>query len=111
MRFRFVAFALVVCGTCLFAVPQSPAPAEPQAEAVDFDALRALDTLQQSRERQLASVARSAFCRHQKLPWQEGHGTAVSVNQLLDRGLIKRFQLFAIQDGCRRAVRDTHPIT
>jgi hypothetical protein len=37
-----------------------------QAETIDFDALRAqaavaLETLQQSRERQLASVARAAF--------------------------------------------------
>jgi hypothetical protein len=47
--------------------PQSPAPVEPQrAETIDFDALRAqaavaLETLQQSRERQLAFVARTAF--------------------------------------------------
>jgi hypothetical protein len=46
-----------------------------------------------------------------KLPWQEGYGAAVSVNQLFDRSLIKRFQLVAIQYGCRRAVRDTHPIS
>jgi hypothetical protein len=49
--------------------------------------------------------------RRQKLPRQKGYGAAISVNQLVDRSLIKRFQLFAIQDGCRRAVRDTHPIT
>jgi hypothetical protein len=46
---------------------QSPAPVEPQrAETIDFDALRAqaavaLETLQQSRERRLASAARTAF--------------------------------------------------
>ncbi|HET9176516.1 MAG TPA: hypothetical protein VFN84_09175 [Pseudolabrys sp.] len=67
MRVRLVAVALVLCGACLLTSPRSPAPAEPQpAEAIDFDALRAqaavaLETLQQSRERQLASVARSAF--------------------------------------------------
>jgi hypothetical protein len=55
------------CGACLIATPKSPAPAElQQAETIDFDALRAqaavaLETLQQSRERQLASVARAAF--------------------------------------------------
>jgi hypothetical protein len=55
--------------------PQSPV--EPQrAETIDFDALRAqaaivLERLQQSRERKLASVARSVFDCRQKLPWQE----------------------------------------
>jgi hypothetical protein len=45
-----------------------PAPAEPQqqAEAIDFDALRAppqaaLTSLQQSREARVASVASTAF--------------------------------------------------
>jgi hypothetical protein len=58
---------LLACGACLIATPKSPAPAElQQAETIDFDALRAqaavaLETLQQSRERQLASVARAAF--------------------------------------------------
>jgi hypothetical protein len=67
MRVRFVAIALVFCGAYLSATPQLPTPAEPQhAETIDFDALRAqaaaaLETLQQSRERQLASVARTAF--------------------------------------------------
>jgi hypothetical protein len=67
MRVRFAVVALVFCGACLLATPKSPVPAEPQrAETIDFDALRAqaavaLETLQQSRERQLASVARSTF--------------------------------------------------
>ena len=67
MRVLFVACALLACGACLIATPKSPAPAElQQAETIDFDALRAqaaiaLETLQQSRERQLASVARAAF--------------------------------------------------
>jgi hypothetical protein len=67
LRIRFVAVALVLCGACLLVTRQSPAPVEPQrAETIDFDALRAqtavaLETLQQSRERQLASVARTAF--------------------------------------------------
>ena len=67
MRWRLAVVTLIACGACLFATPQLPTPAEPQhVEAIDFDALRAqataaLVTLQQSRERQLASVARSAF--------------------------------------------------
>jgi hypothetical protein len=67
MRTRLVALSLAVCGACLFAVPQAPAPAVPQqAEAIDFDALHAqataaLETLQQSQERRLASVAATAF--------------------------------------------------
>jgi len=67
MCVRLVAVALALCGACLFVAPQSPAPVELQrAETVDFDALRAqaavaLETLQQSRERQLAFVARTAF--------------------------------------------------
>jgi hypothetical protein len=67
MRWRLAVVTLIACGACLFGTPQSPTPAEPQrAETIDFDALRAqaaaaLETLQQSRERQLASVARTAF--------------------------------------------------
>jgi hypothetical protein len=67
MRWRLAVVTLIACGACLFGTPQSPTPAEPQrVEAIDFDALRAqaaaaLETLQQSRERQLASVARTAF--------------------------------------------------
>jgi len=67
MRVHLVALSLAVCGACLFAVPQAPAPAEPQqAEAIDFDALRAqarvaLETLQQSQERRLASATSTAF--------------------------------------------------
>jgi hypothetical protein len=67
MRVRLVGVALVLCGAFLFTIAQSPPPAETQrAETIDFDALRAqaavaLETLQRSRERQLASVAGSAF--------------------------------------------------
>lgn len=67
MRWRLAVVTLIACGACLFATSQLPTPADPQhVEAIDFDALRAqataaLETLQQSRERQLASVARSAF--------------------------------------------------
>jgi hypothetical protein len=65
MRVRFVALVFAVCGACLFAIPQPPAPAEPQIAAaqIDFDALHiqaaaALEVLQQSHERQaiIASV-------------------------------------------------------
>ena len=66
MRWRLAVVTLIACGACLFGTPQSPTPAEPQrVEAIDFDALRAQAAaaleLQQSRERQLASVARTAF--------------------------------------------------
>jgi cytochrome c-type biogenesis protein CcmH/NrfG len=67
MRIHLVVLLLVVCGACLFAVPQLPAPAEPQqAEVIDFDALRAqataaLETLQQSQEHRLTSAASTAF--------------------------------------------------
>jgi hypothetical protein len=67
MRVRFIALTLAISGACLFAVPQPPAPAEPQqAEAIDFDALRAqataaLETLQQSHGRRVASAAFTAF--------------------------------------------------
>jgi len=67
MRLRLVAVTVIACGACLFATPQSPAPADPQqAEAIDFDALHAqaaaaLEALQQSQERRLASVATTAF--------------------------------------------------
>jgi len=67
MRVRLIALTLAVCAAGVFAVPQSPAPAEPQqAEAIDFDALRgqaaaALNALQQSHEQRVASVARTRF--------------------------------------------------
>jgi hypothetical protein len=67
MRLHLVALSLTVCGACLFAVPQAPAPADPQqVEAIDFDALRAqaraaLETLQQSQEHRLTSAASTAF--------------------------------------------------
>jgi hypothetical protein len=43
MRVRLVALTLAIAGVCLFAGSQLPAPAQAQqqAEAIDFDALRA----------------------------------------------------------------------
>ncbi|MGA7390218.1 MAG: hypothetical protein WBW99_20130 [Pseudolabrys sp.] len=67
MRIHLVALSLAVGGAYLFTVPQSLAPAEPQqAEAIDFNALRAqaraaLETLQQSQEHRLAAAASTAF--------------------------------------------------
>jgi hypothetical protein len=68
MRVRLVAMTLAIAGICLFAGSQLPAPAQPQqqAEAIDFDALRAqaqaaLSSLQQSRDARVASVASTAF--------------------------------------------------
>ena len=68
MRVRLVAVTLAIAGVCLFAGSQLPAPAQPQqqAEAIDFDALRAqaqaaLTSLQQSRDARVASVASTAF--------------------------------------------------
>ena len=64
MRVRLVALTLAIAGVCLFAGSQLPAPAQPQqqAEAIDFDALRAqaqaaLTSLQQSRDARVASTA------------------------------------------------------
>ena len=68
MRVRLVALTLAIAGVCVFAGSQLPAPAQPQqqAEAIDFDALRAqaqaaLTSLQQSRDARVASVASTAF--------------------------------------------------
>ena len=67
MRVRLIALAVAACAACFFAVPQPPAPAEPQrAAGIDFDALRAQATvamtaLQQSREARVASVAGDEF--------------------------------------------------
>ena len=68
MPVRLVAMTLAIAGICLFAGSQLPAPAQPQqqAEAIDFDALRAqaqaaLSSLQQSRDARVASVASTAF--------------------------------------------------
>jgi hypothetical protein len=67
MQVRFLLVA-IACALCLLALPQPPAPAEPQVSAaqIDFDALRAeargaLEALQQSHEPQLASAANAAF--------------------------------------------------
>lgn len=67
MRVRYFLVA-TTCALCLLALPQPPAPAEPQVSAaqIDFDALRAeargaLEALQQSHEPQLASAASAAF--------------------------------------------------
>ena len=67
MRVRVVALTFAVCGACLFAVPQSPAPAEPQqAEAIDFNALHAqamdaMTTLQLAHERRVAAAVGEEF--------------------------------------------------
>lgn len=68
MRVRLVALTLAIAGVCLFAGSQLPAlaQAQQQAEAIDFDALRAqaqaaLTSLQQSRDVRVASVASTAF--------------------------------------------------
>ena len=68
MRVRLVAMTLAVAGVCLFAGSATAGACEPQqqAEAIDFDALRAqaqaaLTSLQQSREARVASVASTAF--------------------------------------------------
>ena len=67
MRIRLIAVTLAVCAACVFDIPQSTAPAEPQrAEAIDFNALHAqaaaaLHELQQSHVHRLASVASTEF--------------------------------------------------
>jgi hypothetical protein len=67
MRVRVVALTLAVCGACLFAAPQSPAPAETQqAEAIDFNALHAqamdaMTALQLAHERRVASTVGEDF--------------------------------------------------
>jgi hypothetical protein len=67
MRIRLIAVTLAVCAACVFDIPQSPAPAEPQrAETIDFDALNAqaaaaLNALQESHEHRLTSVASTDF--------------------------------------------------
>jgi hypothetical protein len=60
MQVRFFLVA-VACALSLLALPQPPAPAEPQVSAaqIDFDALRAeangaLDALRQASQRQAA---------------------------------------------------------
>ena len=67
MRVRFFLVA-AACALCLLALPQPPAPAEPQVSVVqiDFEALHAeakgaLETLRQSHEPRLASAASAAF--------------------------------------------------
>lgn len=67
MRVRFLLLA-AACALGLLALPQPPAPAEPQVAAalIDFDGLHvqargALEALQQSHEPRLASAASAAF--------------------------------------------------
>ncbi len=67
MRVRLFLVA-AACAFCLLALPQPPAPAEPQVSAaqIDFDALHAqargaLEALQQSHEPRVASAASAAF--------------------------------------------------
>jgi hypothetical protein len=68
MRIHFVALSLAcLWGLSIRRATGAPAPAEPQqAEAIDFDALRAqataaLETLRQSQERHLASAVSTEF--------------------------------------------------
>lgn len=69
MRVRYL-LVVAACAFCLLALPQPPAPAEPQvtsaAAQIDFDALRgeakgALEALQQSHEPRVASATSAAF--------------------------------------------------
>ncbi len=67
MQVRFLVVA-IACAFCLLALPQPPAPAEPQVSAaeIDFDALHAeakgaLEALQQPHEPRVASAASAAF--------------------------------------------------
>jgi hypothetical protein len=67
MQVRFLVVA-IACALCLLALPQPPAPAEPQVSAaeIDFDALHAeakgaLEALQQRHEPRVASAASAAF--------------------------------------------------
>jgi hypothetical protein len=67
MRVRYFLVA-AACALCLLALPQPPAPAEPQVSVnlIDFDALRAeaktaLEALRQSHEPRVASAASAAF--------------------------------------------------
>jgi hypothetical protein len=64
MRIGFVALVFAVCGACIFAIPQPPAPAEPliAAPQIDFDALHtqavaALEKLQQSQGQAIIASA------------------------------------------------------
>ena len=62
MRIRLIAAAFAVCTTSVFCIPQSPADLQ-QAEAIDFDALRAqaaaaLGALQQLHKHRVASAER-----------------------------------------------------
>ena len=68
MRVPFIGLTAVVCGALLLAIPQPTMSVEPQETAaqIDFDALRAqataaLDALQQSQERRLASAESATF--------------------------------------------------
>ena len=62
MRWRLVAFAVAVCGACLFGIAQPTGRVELQDTAqIDFDSLHAraaaaLETLQYEREGRVASV-------------------------------------------------------
>jgi hypothetical protein len=67
MRVRYLLVA-AACALCLLALPQPPAPAEPQVSVtqIDFEALRseargALEALQQSHEPRVASATSAAF--------------------------------------------------
>jgi hypothetical protein len=68
MRAGFIALTIAICVAVVFAFPQPTAPVEPQQTVaqIDFDALHAqaaaaLEALQQSHERHLASVDTATF--------------------------------------------------
>ena len=68
MRARFIALMIAVCGVFVLATPQPTVSVEPQETAaqIDFDALHAqataaLETLQQSVQRQAALQAAVEF--------------------------------------------------
>ena len=68
MSVRLLALAVAVCGACLFAIQQPPAPAEPQqtAEQIDFGALHAqataaLAALQRSQESSAVLASTTGF--------------------------------------------------
>jgi hypothetical protein len=67
MRVRVIVLTLAVCGACLFAVPESLTPAEPQqAGTIDFNALHgqamdAMTTLQLAHERRITATVGEEF--------------------------------------------------
>ena len=68
MRAGFIALTIAICAVVVIVFPRPTMPVEPQETVtqIDFDALHAqaaaaLDALQQSHERHLASVETATF--------------------------------------------------